>query len=137
MFLILYLYAEAGFTQQCGAEYLLAESIGDQYLLFWVSDRFHRQWTGFEIDVVMAANVEATITHVPKIGIPRWNEADIPWYLMIFSAGAYISFRCKPANKSPVLLIALALTSVLYIVFSRDVLKENGNGPTPAQNAQS
>jgi di/tricarboxylate transporter len=26
---------------------------------------------------------------MPKIGILKWNEADIPWHLMIFSAGAY------------------------------------------------
>lgn len=51
--------------------------------------------------------------------------------------GAFIEFRSKPADKSPILLIALALAGILYLVFYRDVLKENGNGPPAAQNAQS
>lgn len=50
---------------------------------------------------------------------------------------ALITFRCKPAAKSPVLMVALILAATLYLVFFRDVLKENGNGPPAAQNAQS
>ncbi|MBP1655935.1 MAG: hypothetical protein H6Q31_536 [Bacteroidetes bacterium] len=51
--------------------------------------------------------------------------------------GALITFRCKPAAKSPILLVALILAGTLYLMFFRDVLKENGNGPPAAQNAQS
>lgn len=58
-------------------------------VFLWVTDRFHMQWFGFEIDAVMAALVGAIITLSPRIGILQWNEADIPWHLMIFSAGAY------------------------------------------------
>ncbi|MBP1655934.1 MAG: hypothetical protein H6Q31_535 [Bacteroidetes bacterium] len=58
-------------------------------VFLWVTDRFHMQWFGFEIDAVMAAMIGAIITLLPKIGILKWNEADIPWHLMIFSAGAY------------------------------------------------
>jgi len=38
---------------------------------------------------LLAAMIGAIITLLPKIGILKWNEADIPWHLMIFSAGAY------------------------------------------------
>jgi sodium-dependent dicarboxylate transporter 2/3/5 len=58
-------------------------------IFLWVTDRFHMQWFGFQIDAVMAAMVGAVITFLPKIGIIKWNEADIPWHLMLFSAGAY------------------------------------------------
>jgi len=58
-------------------------------IFLWVTDRFHVAWFGFQIDAVMAAMVGAVITFLPKIGIIKWNEADIPWHLMLFSAGAY------------------------------------------------
>ncbi len=58
-------------------------------VLLWVTDRFHNAIFGFEIDPVMAAVVGGVITLLPKIGILKWNEADIPWHLMLFSAGAY------------------------------------------------
>ena len=58
-------------------------------VLLWITDRFHMAMFGFEIDPVMAAVVGGVITLLPKIGILKWNEADIPWHLMIFSAGAY------------------------------------------------
>lgn len=58
-------------------------------IFLWVTDRFHVGWFGFQIDAVMAAMIGAVITFLPKIGIIKWNEADIPWHLMLFSAGAY------------------------------------------------
>jgi len=58
-------------------------------IFLWVTDRFHTQIFGFQIDPVMAAMVGAVITLLPKVGLLKWNECDIPWHLMIFSAGAY------------------------------------------------
>ncbi|MBI4862530.1 MAG: anion permease [Candidatus Riflebacteria bacterium] len=58
-------------------------------VFLWVTDRFHLAWFGFEIDAVMAAMVGAIITFLPRVGLLKWNEADIPWHLMLFSAGAY------------------------------------------------
>ncbi len=58
-------------------------------IFLWMTDRFHMRWFGFEIDAVMAAVVGAVICFLPKIGLIKWSEADIPWHLMIFSAGAY------------------------------------------------
>jgi len=66
-----------------------AAAIFGLVIFLWVTDRFHMQWFGFEIDPVMAAMAGVIITFLPKIGIIKWNEADIPWHLMIFSAGAY------------------------------------------------
>jgi di/tricarboxylate transporter len=37
----------------------------------------------------MAALVGGIIALLPKVGLLKWNEADIPWHLMLFSAGAY------------------------------------------------
>jgi anion transporter len=58
-------------------------------IFLWVTDRFHLAWFGFEISAVMAAMLGAIITFLPRLGILQWNEADIPWHLMLFSAGAY------------------------------------------------
>lgn len=58
-------------------------------IFFWVTDRFQAGWFGFSVDPVMAAMVGVIITFMPRIGLLSWNDADIPWHLMIFSAGAY------------------------------------------------
>ncbi len=55
----------------------------------WVTDRFHAGWFGFEIGPVFAAMLGVIITFMPRVGILSWNDADIPWHLMLFSAGAY------------------------------------------------
>ncbi|MFH0733229.1 MAG: DASS family sodium-coupled anion symporter [bacterium] len=58
-------------------------------VLMWVTDRFHFNILGFEINAVMAAIIGGVVALLPKVGILKWNEADIPWHLMLFSAGAY------------------------------------------------
>ncbi len=58
-------------------------------IFLWTTDRFHQQLFGFQIDPVMAAIVGGIITLLPRIGVLKWNECDIPWHLMLFSAGAY------------------------------------------------
>ena len=58
-------------------------------VLMWVTDRFHFGLFGFEINAVMAAIIGGVIVLLPRVGILKWNEADIPWHLMLFSAGAY------------------------------------------------
>jgi len=58
-------------------------------LFLWATDRCHKGWFGFEISAVMASLIGAAIALSPKIGLLKWNEADIPWHLMIFSTGAY------------------------------------------------
>jgi sodium-dependent dicarboxylate transporter 2/3/5 len=58
-------------------------------IILWVTDKLHLSVLGFEISAVMAAFIGAVIALFPKIGLLKWNEADIPWHLMLFSCGAY------------------------------------------------
>ena len=58
-------------------------------IVLWVTDRLHMRMFGFEVTAVMAAFLGAVIALSPKIGLLKWGEADIPWHLMLFSAGAY------------------------------------------------
>lgn len=50
---------------------------------FWATDSLHG------ISPTAVAFVGAVIALLPGIGIVNWNDVDIPWHLMIFSAGAY------------------------------------------------
>jgi len=58
-------------------------------ILLWITDKLHMRMFGFEISAVMAAFIGAVIALLPKVGLLKWNEADIPWHLMLFSCGAY------------------------------------------------
>jgi len=58
-------------------------------IFLWVTDRFHMGWFGFEVSPVLAAIVGGILAFLPRIGLLKWSEADIPWNLMLFSAGAY------------------------------------------------
>ncbi len=50
---------------------------------FWSTDRLHG------ISATAVAFVGAIVAMLPRIGIVKWNDVDIPWHLMLFSAGAY------------------------------------------------
>ena len=52
-------------------------------LAFWSTDKIHG------ISPTAVAFVGAIIALLPRIGVIKWNEVDIPWHLMLFSAGAY------------------------------------------------
>lgn len=58
-------------------------------VLLWATDRFHEAWFGVSISAVMAAMAGVIVALSPRIGILSWNDTDIPWHLLIFSAGAY------------------------------------------------
>lgn len=49
----------------------------------WATDRVHG------ISATSVAFVGAIVALMPRIGIVKWNDVDIPWHLMLFSAGAY------------------------------------------------
>lgn len=66
-----------------------ASAIFGLVILLWVTDKLHMSVLGFEVSAVMAAFVGAVIALFPKVGLLKWNEADIPWHLMLFSCGAY------------------------------------------------
>lgn len=52
-------------------------------LAFWATDRIHG------VSATAVAFVGAIIALLPRYGIVTWNDVDIPWHLMLFSAGAY------------------------------------------------
>lgn len=52
-------------------------------LALWATDRYHG------ISKTAVAFLGAVIALLPKIGIVKWNDVDIPWHLLLFSAGAY------------------------------------------------
>jgi sodium-dependent dicarboxylate transporter 2/3/5 len=58
-------------------------------VFLWCTDRWQMGWFGFEIDEAMAAMIGVVLTFLPRYGVLKWNEADIPWHLLIFSCGAY------------------------------------------------
>ena len=58
-------------------------------LALWMTDIFHMEWFGVEISAPFAALLGAVIVLFPRYGVLQWSEAEIPWHLLIFSAGAY------------------------------------------------
>ncbi len=52
-------------------------------LILWATDSYHG------ISKTAVAFLGAVIALLPKIGIVKWNDVDIPWHLLLFSAGAY------------------------------------------------
>ncbi|MFK5878580.1 MAG: DASS family sodium-coupled anion symporter [Flavobacteriaceae bacterium] len=52
-------------------------------LTLWVTDRWHG------ISPTAVAFVGGIVALLPRIGIVKWNDIDIPWHLLLFSAGAY------------------------------------------------
>lgn len=58
-------------------------------LFLWTTDAFHMRWFGLDIPAPFAALAGVVIALFPRWGVLQWSEADIPWHLLIFSAGAY------------------------------------------------
>lgn len=52
-------------------------------LLLWATDKQHG------ISQTAVAFMGAVVALLPGVGIVKWNDVDIPWHLMLFSAGAY------------------------------------------------
>ncbi|MBZ2188572.1 anion permease [Alcanivorax sp. JB21] len=52
-------------------------------LVLWITDRWHG------ISATAVALLGGIVALLPRIGIVEWNDVDIPWHLMLFSAGAY------------------------------------------------
>jgi anion transporter len=52
-------------------------------LILWATDKQHG------ISQTAVALMGAIVALLPKVGVVKWNDVDIPWHLMIFSAGAY------------------------------------------------
>lgn len=52
-------------------------------LALWVTDRYHG------ISPTAVAFLGGIAALLPRIGIIKWNDVDVPWHLLLFSAGAY------------------------------------------------
>ncbi|WP_394130792.1 SLC13 family permease [Shewanella maritima] len=52
-------------------------------LAFWATDKYHG------VSATAIAFIGAIVALMPRIGVVNWNEVDIPWHLLLFSAGAY------------------------------------------------
>lgn len=52
-------------------------------LLLWVTDSYH----GISATAVAFLGTVAVL--LPRIGVVKWNDVQIPWHLLLFSAGAY------------------------------------------------
>jgi anion transporter len=52
-------------------------------LVLWITDRWHG------ISPTAVAFLGGIVALLPKIGVIKWNDVDIPWHLLLFSAGAY------------------------------------------------
>ncbi len=91
-------------------------------LVMWVTE----SWHGVSAEVVVL--IGAIIALMPGIGVVKWNDVDIPWHLMIFSAGAYVIGSGLNATDLPAMMVgagmdALGITSqtpfiVLYILLT-------------------
>jgi anion transporter len=91
-------------------------------LIMWVTE----SWHGVSAEVVVL--IGAVIALMPVIGVVKWNDVDIPWHLMIFSAGAYVIGSGLNATDLPSVLVgagmdALGITAqtpfiVLYILLT-------------------
>ena len=53
-------------------------------LFLWIT-----KGTFHNIDETIVALLGAILALLPGIGVVKWNDVDIPWHLMLFSAGAY------------------------------------------------
>ncbi len=91
-------------------------------LVLWVTKDLHG------IDETTVAFIGAVVALMPGIGIVKWNDVDIPWHLMLFSAGAYVLGTGLNATDLHVTLVdtafnGLGITAetpywVLYVVLT-------------------
>ncbi len=91
-------------------------------LILWATDKQHG------INQTVVAFIGAVVALTPGIGVVKWNDIDIPWHLMIFSAGAYtlgagLEATSLPATLVEVTFYHLGINSstpfwVLYLVLT-------------------
>ncbi|HAQ65176.1 MAG TPA: sodium:sulfate symporter [Bacteroidales bacterium] len=68
-------------------------------LVLWSTDRWHG------ISATAVAFLGAIVALLPRIGILKWNDVDVPWHLMLFSAGAYTLGAGFSATDLPALSV--------------------------------
>lgn len=95
-------------------------------LLLWATDKQHG------INQTAVAFMGAVVALLPKIGIVKWNDVDIPWHLLLFSAGAYTLGAGLEATGLPGTMInalfgALGIGAstpfwVIYLILTASIL---------------
>ena len=94
-----------GMGQMAFAEYkTLAIFVG--VLILWVT----KDWHG--IDETTVAFIGAIVALLPGVGVVKWNDVDIPWHLMIFSAGAYALGSGLNATDLPNIAVSAGMDSL-------------------------
>ena len=91
-------------------------------LLMWITGEWHG------IDETTVAFIGAIVALMPGIGVVKWNDVDIPWHLMLFSAGAYTLGSGLNATDLPSIMVNAGMDSlginaetpfiVIYLLFT-------------------
>jgi len=68
-------------------------------LALWATDKQHG------INQTAVAFMGAVVALLPGIGIVKWNDVDIPWHLLLFSAGAYTLGAGLEATDLPATMV--------------------------------
>ena len=68
-------------------------------LALWATDKYHG------VSATAVAFVGAIVALLPRVGVISWNQVDIPWHLLIFSAGAYTLGAGLEATGLPGLMV--------------------------------
>jgi di/tricarboxylate transporter len=75
-------------------------------LTMWVTE----SWHGVSAEVVVL--IGAIIALIPGIGVVKWNDVDIPWHLMLFSAGAYVIGSGLNATDLPSMMVGAGMSAL-------------------------
>lgn len=75
-------------------------------VIMWVTESLH----GISAEVVVL--IGAIIALMPGIGVVKWNDVDIPWHLMIFSAGAYVIGSGLNATDLPAVMVGAGMDAL-------------------------
>lgn len=75
-------------------------------LALWATDKQHG------IGQTEVAFLGAVVALMPGIGIVKWNDVDIPWHLMLFSAGAYTLGAGLDATGLPATIVDTTFNSM-------------------------
>jgi len=91
-------------------------------LALWATDKQHG------INQTAVAFMGAVVALLPGVGIVKWNDVDIPWHLLLFSAGAYTLGAGLEATGLPSTLVGVLFNSlgigpntpfwVLYVILT-------------------
>lgn len=80
-------------------------------LTLWVTDKWHG------ISPTAVAFVGGIVALLPRVGVVKWNDVDIPWHLLLFSAGAYTLGKGLDQTDLP----AIAVNSIFnHLGFSNE-----------------